>query len=288
MFEADPHPHLVPFNESFRIAATPTAPTDDRDAKAWKGRLEKATKELGAWQDRLYADGRYAVLFVFQAIDAAGKDGTIRHVFDGVNPCGLRVASFKQPSRVEVAHDFLWRSTLELPRRGEIGVFNRSYYEEVLVVRVHPELLAAQRLDTKPNAELWSNRLRSIVEYERHLATQGTVIVKFFLNMSKDEQRDRLLARLDEADKLWKFNVADLAERDRWADYQDAYERCLNATSKPWAPWYAIPADDKHYMRSQVASVVNETFERLDVKYPEPRGEQLRELKAARAKLAAE
>ena len=278
----------MPFNESFRIAGSPTAPTDDRDAKTWKGRLEKATKELGDWQDRLYADGRYAVLFVFQAIDAAGKDGTIRHVFDGVNPCGLRVASFKQPSRVEVAHDFLWRSTLELPRRGEIGVFNRSYYEEVLVVRVHPELLAAQRLDTKPNGELWSNRMRSIVEYERHLATQGTVIVKFFLNMSKEEQRKRLLARLDEADKLWKFNVGDLEERERWADYQDAYERCLNATSKPWAPWYAIPADDKHYMRAQVASVVNGTLERLDVNYPEPRGEQLRGLKAARAKLEPE
>ena len=286
MFEAEPHPHLVPFNESFRIAGAPTEPADDRNAKTWKARLEKATKELGDWQDRLYADGRYAVLFVFQAIDAAGKDGTIRHVFDGVNPCGLRVASFKQPSRVEVAHDFLWRGTLELPRRGEIGVFNRSYYEEVLVVRVHPELLAAQRLDAKP--DLWSNRLRSIVEYERHLATQGTVIVKFFLNMSKEEQRKRLLARLDETDKLWKFNAGDLVERDRWADYQDAYERCLNATSKPWAPWYAIPADDKHYMRSQVAAIVNGTIERLDVKYPEPRGEQLRGLKAARAKLEAE
>lgn len=288
MFEAEPHPLLVPHNESFRIAAAPTAPDDDRGAKAWNEKLEKATKELGDWQNRLYADGRYAVLFVFQAIDAAGKDGTIRHVFDGVNPCGLRVASFKQPSRVEVAHDFLWRATLELPQRGEIGVFNRSYYEEVLVVRVHPELLAAQRLDTTPTADLWSNRMRSIVEYERHLATQGTVVVKFFLNLSKDEQRTRLLARLDEPDKLWKFNVGDLAERDRWDDYQDAYERCLNSTSRPWAPWYAIPADDKHYARLQVASIVNRTFERLGVDYPEPGGEQLRALKAARTKLAAE
>jgi len=288
MYEAEAHPHLVPFNESFRIAAAPTAPTDDSGGKVWKERLEKATKDLDDWQNRLYADGRYAVLFIFQAIDAAGKDGTIRHVFDSVNPCGLRVASFKQPSRLELAHDFLWRTALELPRRGEIGVFNRSYYEEVLVVRVHPELLAAQGLDPSPGPELWLNRMRSIVEYERHLANQGTVVVKFFLNLSKNEQRKRLLDRLDERDKLWKFNVGDLAERDRWADYQDAYERCLNATSKPWAPWYAIPADDKHYMRWQVASLVDLTFERLGVNYPKPRGELLRQLETARKKLEAE
>jgi PPK2 family polyphosphate:nucleotide phosphotransferase len=288
MFEAEPHPHLVPYDGSFRIADAATTPPDDRGAKSWKDKLEKATKDLGEWQDRLYADGRYALLLVFQAVDAAGKDGTIRHVFDGVNPCGLRVASFKQPSHVELAHDFLWRTTLELPRRGEIGVFNRSYYEEVLVVRVHPELLAAQRLDTTPPPEFWTNRLRSIMEYERHLASQGTVILKFFLNMSKEEQRTRLLARLDEPDKLWKFNVGDLAERERWADYRRAYERCLNTTSKAWAPWYAIPADDKHYMRLQVASLVNRTFEQLGVDFPKPRADQLRELEAARARLKAE
>jgi len=288
MFEAEAHPHLVPFNESFRIAATPTEPPGDHSEKTWKERLEKATKDLDDWQNRLFADGRYAVLFLFQAIDAAGKDGTIRHVFDSVNPCGLRVASFKQPTRVELAHDFLWRTALELPRRGEIGVFNRSYYEEVLVVRVHPELLAAQRLDDSVGPEFWANRMRSIVEYERHLANQGTVIVKFFLNLSKNEQRKRLLDRLDEPDKLWKFNVGDLAERDRWDDYQDAYERCLNTTSKPWAPWYAIPADNKHYMRWQVASLVERTFERLGVSYPKPRGELLRELETARKKLEAE
>lgn len=288
MFEAEPHPHLVPFNESFRIAAAPTTPPDDDGAKTWKERLEKATKDLDDWQNRLYADGRYAVLFVFQAIDAAGKDGTIRHVFDSVNPCGLRVASFKQPTRLELAHDFLWRTALELPRRGEIGVFNRSYYEEVLVVRVHPELLAAQKLDENPSPQFWANRMRSIVEYERHLASQGTIVVKFFLNLSKGEQRKRLLDRLDETDKLWKFNVGDLAERDRWDDYQDAYERCLNVTSKPWAPWYCIPADDKHYMRWQVAAIVERTFERLGVSYPKPRGELLRELEAARKKLKAE
>jgi PPK2 family polyphosphate:nucleotide phosphotransferase len=288
MFEAKPHPYLVPDNETFRIASAPTEPEDERGSKSWDDKLDKATKDLYDWQNRLYADGRYAVLFVFQATDAAGKDGTIRHVFDRVNPCGLRVASFKQPTRVEVAHDFLWRTALELPRRGEIGVFNRSYYEEVLVVRVHPELLAAQRLDPRPSPEFWASRMRSIVEYERHLVSQGTVIVKFFLNMSKDEQRKRLLARLDEPDKLWKFNVGDLAVRDRWDDYRDAYERCLNATSKPWAPWYAIPADDKDYMRLQVALLVNETFERLGVDFPKPGAEQLRELKAARAKLEAE
>ena len=288
MFEAEPHPYLVPYNESFRIAAAPTAPEDERSTKTWKEQLEKATKDLDDWQNRLFADGRYAVLFVFQAIDAAGKDGTIRHVFDSVNPCGLHVASFKQPTRVELAHDFLWRTTLELPRRGEIGVFNRSYYEEVLVVRVHPELLAGERLRAEGEPDFWANRMRSIVEHERHLASQGTVIVKFFLNMSKDEQRKRLLARLDEPDKLWKFNPGDLVERDRWADYQDAYERCLNATSKPWAPWYAIPADDKHYMRAQVALIVTRTFERLGVDYPEPQDAQRRELEAARAKLRAE
>jgi PPK2 family polyphosphate:nucleotide phosphotransferase len=231
-----PHPLLVPFDGSFRIDAAGTEPPSKAGKSAhWKEQLELESEQLGAWQQKLYADGRFAVLLILQAMDAAGKDSTIRHVFARVNPTGLRVVSFKQPSRLELAHDFLWRTTRELPQRGEIGVFNRSYYEEVLVVRVHPELLAAQRLPELPSAELWAQRYHSIVEHERHLAGQGTVILKFWLNISKDEQRKRLLERIDEPHKRWKFRAGDLDERARWDDYRAAYGECLSATSRPCA-----------------------------------------------------
>ena len=288
MFAAPPHPLLVPFDGSFRAARARTKPPRGITAKVAKDGLDDERKALGEWQYRLFADGRFAVLLVFQALDAAGKDGTIRHVFSRVNPCGLRVAAFKQPSRLELDHDFLWRTTQHLPQRGEIAVFNRSYYEEVLVVRVHPNLLAGQRLPVKPGPELWAERLRAIAEHERHLAHSGTVILKFWLNISKAEQRERLLARLDEPDKRWKFNVGDLDERDCWSAYRRAYEESLNATSRPWAPWYAIPADDKHYARWQVAAVVNATFERLGVQFPKVGAAKLRELHRARARLLAE
>ncbi len=286
MFAAKPHPLLVPFDGKFDVRKAPTAP--DKDKGDWKDRLEAETKAIGEAQHRLFADGRYAVLLVFQALDAAGKDGTIRHVFSGVNPSGLHVASFKAPSSREVQHDFLWRTTAELPERGSIAIFNRSYYEEALVVRVHPEYLEAQKLPERPSKTFWDDRLRAIADHERYLAEQGTVIVKFWLNVSKHEQRERLLERIDESDKNWKFNPRDLDERALWDQYMDAYDACLRATSRPWAPWYAVPADNKHFARWQVAKIVNETLEQLDVDF-QPVDKKTRALlKEAKQRLLAE
>ncbi len=288
MFSAKPHPLLVPFDGSFRVSAAATEPDEDKKGNRWKELLEAEVEALGAAQYRLFADGRHAVLLVFQALDAAGKDGTIRHVFAGVNPCGLHVTAFKQPSRLELAHDFLWRTTAHLPERGSVAIFNRSYYEEALVVRVHPELLAAQRLPTPPSASFWDERQRSICDHERHLAEQGTMILKFWLNISRDEQRKQLLQRIDEPTKNWKFNAGDLDERARWDDYLAAYEQCLNATSRPWAPWYAVPADNRHYARWQVAKIVNEAFESLGLDFPRPDAAAKAALAAAKVRLLAE
>jgi PPK2 family polyphosphate:nucleotide phosphotransferase len=286
MFAAKPHRLLVPFDGSFDARKAPTAPPQRKED--WKDRLEAESKELAKAQYRLFADGRQAVLIVLQALDAAGKDGVIRHVFNGVNPSGLHVTAFKQPSQRELAHDFLWRTTPALPERGSIAVFNRSYYEEVLVVRVHPELLAAQRLPTVPPAGFWDGRLRAIADHERHLAEQGTVIVKFWLNVSKAEQRERLLERIDEPDKNWKFNARDVDERERWDDYIDAYEHALRATSRPWAPWYVVPADDKQYLRWQVAKLVNEALDELGLEAPRAKQEQQAELEKAKKRLLAQ
>jgi PPK2 family polyphosphate:nucleotide phosphotransferase len=286
MFKAKRHPLLVPFDKPFDVRALPTGPRKSKHD--WKELLDDEVKALGESQYRLYADGRYAVLLVFQALDAAGKDSTIRRVFAGVNPCGLKVASFKEPSKTELAHDFLWRATLNLPERGNVAIFNRSYYEEVLVVRVHPKLLDAQELPEPPSKQLWADRLRAIVDYERYLAEQGTVILKFWLNMSKDEQRKQLLERINEPDKNWKFNPRDLDERALREDYLDAYEACLPATSRPWAPWYVVPADNKHYVRWQVAKLVNQTFEQLGVDFPLVDKETRESLKKAKARLLAE
>jgi PPK2 family polyphosphate:nucleotide phosphotransferase len=285
MFTAAPHPLLVPFDGSFAPRQAKTSPEKDDKTKEWENLLDEEVKSLGNLQQQLYADGRYAVLVIFQALDAAGKDGTIRNVFTGVDPCGLRVTSFKQPSRTELAHDFLWRTTAALPERGTIGIFNRSYYEEVLVARVHPEILAAQRLPVDATADLWGNRYRAIVEHERHLAAQGTIVLKFWLNVSKDEQRQRFLDRIDDPDKHWKFRVGDLDDRDRWPDYMDAYGDALNATSRPWAPWYAIPADSKVYMRWQVASIVNAALRGLKLSFPHSSASDLAVLAEARARL---
>ena len=200
----------------------------------------------------------------------------------------MNAVSFKQPSALELSHDFLWRTTLELPARGEITVFNRSYYEEVLVVRVHPQLLAAQQLSEPASAALWAERLRAIAEHERFLAEQGTVVLKFWLNVSREEQRKRFLERIDEPGKRWKFRSDDLREREHWDAYAAAYAACLSATSRPWAPWYAIPADDKHYMRWQVAKLINDAFERLGVAFPEPSSEQIADLELARKELTAD
>lgn len=260
---------LVPFDGSFRIDRAATAPDGQVDKDAVKESRREHTGEIYELQRKLYADNRYAVLFVFQAMDAGGKDGTIRNVFTGVNPAGFQVSSFKAPSEEELDHDFLWRIAKRLPERGRIGVFNRSHYEEVLVVRVHPEFLGGQRL---PNANLetiWTERYESIRNFERHLADNGTIMVKFFLNVSLEEQKNRLLRRIDKPSRNWKFNPGDVKERERWPDYMEAFEDALNETSRPWAPWYAIPADSKPFMRMQVASIVRETLQGLGVEYPE-------------------
>ena len=259
---------LVPFDGSFRIAEAPTAPAGKVDKDAVKSERREHTAELYGLQRKLYADNRYAALFVFQAMDAGGKDGTIRNVFTGVNPAGFQVSSFKAPSDEELDHDFLWRVAERLPERGRIGVFNRSHYEEVLVVRVHPEFLQGQRLPKLNLETLWSERYESIRSFEKHLAENGTIIVKFFLNVSLKEQKSRLLRRIEKPSRNWKFNPGDVEERERWPDYMRAFEDALNETSRPWAPWYAIPADNKPYMRLQVAYIVRETLQNLGVDFP--------------------
>jgi PPK2 family polyphosphate:nucleotide phosphotransferase len=236
-------------------------------SSANKERRER-TRAIAELQQKLYAENHHAVLFVFQALDAGGKDSTIRSVFTGVNPAGFQVSSFKAPSEEELDHDFLWRIARRLPERGRIGVFNRSHYEEVLIVRVHPEFLDRQRLPNLDPRTLWDARFESIRSFEKHLAESGTIIVKFFLHISRDEQRDRLLRRIDTPSRNWKFNPDDIAERDRWPDYMRAFESALNETSRPWAPWYAIPADSKPYMRLQVARIVEQTLEALHLAYP--------------------
>jgi PPK2 family polyphosphate:nucleotide phosphotransferase len=270
MLEAVDHRYLIS-EASFQIAKAPTRPPKSAPGKReLEARLAEKVAELGALQEILYAHDKHSILLIFQAMDAAGKDGTIGAVFSGVNPAGCQVYSFKQPSPEELEHDFLWRTSRCLPERGRIGIFNRSYYEEVLVVRVHPEYLRAQALpDDQPLEKLWRQRYESIRDHERHLARNGTVIVKFFLNVSKDEQRERFLSRLDEPEKNWKFNAGDVQERQHWDAYMEAYEEALNATSKPWAPWYAIPADDKRYMRLQVADILVNTLKRLGLRHPQ-------------------
>jgi PPK2 family polyphosphate:nucleotide phosphotransferase len=259
---------LVPFDGNFSIDSASTSAPMKVDKEALEAARQERTLEIYELQRKLYADNRYAALFVFQAMDAGGKDGTIRSVFTGVNPAGFQVSSFKAPSDEELEHDFLWRVAHRLPERGRIGVFNRSHYEEVLVVRVHPEFLDRQNLPHVDLETIWRDRFESIRNFEKHLADNGTVIVKFFLNVSFEEQKRRLLRRIDKPSRNWKFNRADVAERKRWPDYMRAFEDALNETSRPWAPWYAIPADNKPYMRLQVARIVQETLESLGVDFP--------------------
>jgi PPK2 family polyphosphate:nucleotide phosphotransferase len=290
LFEPVPSPYLVPFDETFRVQKSPTGPPDEghQKKKANREALESAVKRLRELQRKLYADDRYAVLLVFQAMDAAGKDGTIRAVMSGVNPAGCQVFSFKQPSAEELDHDFMWRVTRRLPERGRIGIFNRSHYEETLVVRVHPELLNSQKLPHLDRDTVWDDRLKSIRDLERHLALNGTVIVKFWLNVSKEEQRKRFLDRIDEPEANWKFSKGDVEERKFWNDYMNAYEHALNATSRVYAPWYAIPADDKPFMRRAVAEIVADTLERLPLAYPDVGPEARKEMTALRKTLAKE
>lgn len=287
MFRALPHPFLIP-DDGFRLKKANTDPGKNApEEDECERRLAECVAEIAEMQQVLYAHDRYALLLIFQAMDAAGKDGTIRAVLSGVNPAGCHVTSFKVPSAEELDHDFLWRTTRHLPERGRIGVFNRSYYEEVLVVRVHPEFLGAQRLPNGTNhRNFWEGRYESIREHEQHLARNGTVILKFFLNVSRNEQRKRFLSRLEEPEKHWKFSEKDVAERGHWDKYQQAYEDALNATSRPWAPWYAIPADNKDFMRLTVAEIVRDTLKSLDLEYPNPDAEALARFESMRAGLS--
>jgi PPK2 family polyphosphate:nucleotide phosphotransferase len=287
MYEAVPSPYLVPFDGTFRVPGFPTAPSDSGPSrKSAKKALKDRIDELDALQRMLAAQDRYSVLLVFQAMDAAGKDGTIRAVMRGINPAGVQVFSFKRPTPLEIDHDFLWRTAVRLPERGRIGIFNRSYYEEVLVVRVHPGILEGQRLPYAVDpGRIWEERFESIRDHEKHLARNGTVILKFWLNVSRDEQKRRFLDRIDEPEKNWKFSAGDVDERDRWDAYMNAYQHALNATSRSWAPWYAIPADDKRFMRLAVAEIVCRTLSSLALAYPSISDEARGELLAARGRL---
>jgi len=258
-----------------------------KSKKKYKELLEKQVEELSEQQQLHYASNRYAVLLIFQAMDAAGKDGAIRHVMSGVNPQGCQVFSFKHPSAEELEHDFLWRTTQALPERGRIGIFNRSYYEEVLIVRVHPEILQAENIpDGLTNKEtIWLERYRSIVDMEEHLNRNGTRIIKFFLHLSEEEQRRRFLERIDEPDKNWKFSLADMTERKFWNQYMQAYEECLSATSTGNSPWYVVPADDKENARLIISEIVLDTFKSLELSYPKASPEHQRELQAIRKQL---
>lgn len=280
--------HRVPFDGNFDLADFPTSVDDKRSKKTLKKELAELVEELYDLQRRLFADARHSVLVVFQAMDAAGKDSTIRKVFSGVNPAGFRCTAFGRPSSREIRHDFLWRCQWALPERGKIGIFNRSHYEEVLVVRVHPEILAAQKLPDVDPETIWQQRMRSICDWERHLAENGTVIVKFFLNVSREEQKARFLARIDRAEKNWKFERADLDVRERWEDYMHAYEQVLRETSSAHAPWYAIPADDKRQMRADVARIMVETLRAVDPRYPRMGDDHLALLAESRERLLAE
>jgi PPK2 family polyphosphate:nucleotide phosphotransferase len=249
--------------------------------------LSEQVEELSAQQELLYASNSYALLMIFQAMDAAGKDGAIAHVMSGINPQGCRVYSFKHPSAEELKHDFLWRTTRSLPERGQIGIFNRSYYEEVLIVRVHPEILRAEGLPIEHTDEkrIWRDRYRSIVDLERHLMCNGTRVIKFFLHLSKEEQRRRFLKRINTPAKNWKFSSADIAERQYWKQYMKAYEKCLGATSTQYAPWYVVPADDKLNTRLIVSRIVLDTLEALRLSPPKTSPGRSRELRSLRKQL---
>jgi PPK2 family polyphosphate:nucleotide phosphotransferase len=255
--------------------------------KQYQKLLDEHVEQLSSLQQLHYASSRYALLLIFQGMDSAGKDGAIRHVMSGIDPQGCEVSSFKQPSADELKHDFLWRTTARLPERGRIGIFNRSYYEEVLVVRVHPEILRNQGLPEElvDEKNIWEERYRSIVDLESHLFRNGTRTIKIFLHLSPQEQKKRFLARIDEPDKNWKFSLADIHERKYWKDYMEAYETCLNATSTHQAPWYVVPADDKQNARLIVARIVVDAFEKIKMAYPKTTAKRRRELLAIRKQL---
>lgn len=279
---------LVKAKEKVSLKKRPTdVPPFYQSKEQYQESLTEQIERLSALQGLLYANNSYAVLLIFQAMDAAGKDGVIKHVLSGINPQGCEVYSFKHPSPEELDHDFLWRSVRRLPERGRIGIFNRSYYEEVLIVRVHPEILAGEGLPGQlVNGHVWRDRFESIVNLEEHLHRNGTRIVKFFLHLSKEEQRKRFLERIDNPEKNWKFDKADVEERKLWKQYMEAYQECLGATSRKNAPWYIVPADDKKNARLIVAQVLLNLLEELKMEYPETTEERRKELQEIRKELA--
>jgi PPK2 family polyphosphate:nucleotide phosphotransferase len=289
------HEYVNPFRitEGKHFRLKDFDPDDTRDLKLGKGAsaelLQRGTEWLAGEQDILYAQDRWSLLLVFQAMDAAGKDGTIKHVMSGVNPQGCQVYSFKQPSREDLDHDFLWRYARCLPERGRIGIFNRSYYEEVLVVRVHKEILKRQKLPASlVDKEIWNERLTDIAHFEDYLARQGTIVLKFFLNVSRDEQKKRFMERLDVSEKHWKFSTADVNERVFWDDYMHAFEEAIQATASKRAPWFVVPADNKWFTRLVVAAAIVETMAELDLTYPEIDAGKEKELEVAREALDGE
>jgi PPK2 family polyphosphate:nucleotide phosphotransferase len=278
--------HLKDFDPGW--AGDPDLPKAERKQFA-ENVLSQDVSKLAEAQDKLYASNRWSILIILQAMDSAGKDGTIKHVMSGVNPQGCEVVSFKQPSAEELDHNFLWRYATAVPRRGRIGIFNRSYFEEVLVVRVHPELVQAEHIpDVKIDDDFWADRFADINAFERHLTRNGTVILKFFLHISKDEQRKRFIKRLRDPKKHWKFSAADVAERAFWNDYMKAYEEAISATSTTWAPWHIIPADHKWVSRAMVARLVTTRIESLDLKFPDVSNAQRAAIAEAKKQLEAE
>jgi len=289
-FRALARPYIVTDGSRFRLKSfDPKGPGPHETQHNAKRFLKKSIKSLSALQERLYAQDRWGVLLIFQAMDAAGKDSAIKHVMSGIDPKGCQVYSFKAPSDEELDHDFMWRTSKALPERGRIGIFNRSYYEETLVVRVHPEFLTRQKLPQRLlTKSIWKERFEDIRGFERYLSRNGFVILKFFLNVSRGEQHRRFLDRLERPEKNWKFQFGDLAESDRWNDYMSAYEETIRATAMPHAPWIVIPADDKKFARTVVAAAVIDALNRLDLCFPAVDDEQKREMARARRQLARE
>ncbi len=292
MFTAVNHQFLVPFNLDFDLNDYPTSIPTELSDKELKKQLRKDQNDLDDLQRLLYAQDKFSLLLVFQAMDAAGKDSTIRAVLKGIDPAGCQVFSFKQPSKEELDHDFLWRTAKSLPERGRIGVFNRSYYEEVLVVKVHPEYLSGQKLPFQPNIansqemdRFWDARYESIRDHEKHLARNGTLVLKFFLNVSHEEQHRRFLSRIESPEKNWKFSDSDLKESALWDQYQTAYQEALCQTSKPWAPWYAIPADNKALMRNMVCEIIRDNLEQFNMQYPQLNEEDTAKLQSYKSQL---
>ena len=292
-FAAELKPFVAPFrvdgSSEFHLKSHKTAEKGGLDKEKGSKIIEANRKRLNDFQEKLYAQDRWSLLLIFQGMDAAGKDSAIKSVFDGVNPQGCEVTSFKQPSSHELEHDFLWRSTVALPERGRIGIFNRSYYEECLVVRVHPETLAKQKLPAKlVTRNIWRERFEDISAFERYLARNGTVVLKFFLNVSKEEQRERFLDRLDEPAKNWKFSMADISERGQWGKYQAAYQEVIRHTASRAAPWYVVPADHKWFARVVIGSAIVSALDGLDLKFPKVDAAMLEEFNTVRKALEDE